>query len=202
MSLLLAEGFGLGLSTGLYCLGACAPLFIPFLVSEGGGWRTGLGAVALFMLGRLVAYLLFAVGVSLLSLRFSPIPEPLLGWGLLLSGLMMLLYGLVQNAPTLPLCMGASRLMRAARLPFWLGFLVGINACPPFVAGLARLVALKDAWAGMAYFTAFFAGTTLYMSPLIAFPALGGHRRLRAVASLASVLSGLWFAALGFARLG
>jgi sulfite exporter TauE/SafE len=201
MNLLLAEGFVLGLSTGLYCLGACAPLFVPLLVSEGGTLKTGLAAVLEFLLGRLIAYLLFAAGVSLLSRRFAVVPEPLLGWALLLSGLVMLLYGLVQNLPMIPLCAGTSRLLRAAKLPFWLGFLIGINVCPPFVAGLARLVALRNVWTGMTYFAAFFAGTTLYISPLIALPALGRSQRLRAIASISAVLSGLWFSGLGLARL-
>ena len=62
MTALLAEGFGLGLSTGLYCLGACAPLFVPYLLAEGGGWRPQLRALVEFMAGRLAAYLLFAAG--------------------------------------------------------------------------------------------------------------------------------------------
>lgn len=201
MTALLAEGFGLGLSTGLYCLGACAPLLVPYLLAEGAGWRAHLWALAQFLAGRLIAYVLFAAAVGALSARLDPVPPKVVGAALLASGLLLLVYGAVRNAPAIPACVALGRGLGRARVPFWLGFLVGLNVCPPFVAGLARLVALGEAFSGVLYFVAFFAGTTLYMAPLLPLAPLGRLERLRTVASLASLLSGLWFAVLGVSTL-
>ena len=73
------EGFFLGLSTGLYCLGACAPVFVPYLLAEGSGGRFQARAVAEFMAGRLAAYLLFAVAVGALGARFQGLSPRLVG---------------------------------------------------------------------------------------------------------------------------
>ncbi len=202
MSALLLEGFALGLSTGLYCLGACAPLFVPYLLAEA---RQGLRPNALvileFLAGRLAAYLLFAAGASLLGQKAGAVPGWLLGAGIFLSGVLLSLYAVARNAPHLSFCLPLSRALGAARLPFLFGFLVGINVCPPFTAGLVRLLALRDLPAGVLYFSAFFLGTTLYMLPMLATAPLSRVQRLRGVASIASALSGLWFMGLGLSKI-
>jgi len=154
------------------------------------------------MAGRLAAYLVFALAVSLVSVRFSgAVPGWILALGILLSGILMLLYAVVKNVPQWSFCAPLSQGLKAARLPFLLGFLVGINVCPPFTAGLIRLLTLKDVGAGLSYFVAFFAGTTLYMLPLMAAGPLARFQRLQAVAAIASGLSGFWFIGLGLSRL-
>ena len=125
----------------------------------------------------------------------------LVGAGILASGLLMLLYALVQNAPHLSVCARLSRSFAVARLPFLLGFLVGVNLCPPFMAGLLRLLTLSSVSGCVAYFAAFFVGTTVYMLPLAASAPLARSQRLRAVAAIASAFSGVWFVGLGLSRL-
>ena len=203
MTRILAEGLGLGLSTGLYCLGACAPLFVPFMLAEGKpALRSNFWLVMEFMAGRLAAYLLFAAGASLLGERYGAnVSGRLLSAGLLISGLLMLAYALVKNLPQLGLCAQLSRSLAISRLPLWLGFLVGINVCPPFAVGMIRLFAIGSVLPGMAYFAAFFVGTTLYMLPLLAAGTLARFERLKSIAAVASGLAGAYFAASGLAGL-
>ena len=203
MTRVLAEGFGLGLSTGLYCLGACAPFFVPFVLAEGRpGLRSNFGLVAEFMGGRLAAYLIFAAGMSSLGERYG---AGMPGWfvpaGLLISGLLMLAYALVKNLPHLGFCGQLSKSLAISRFPLWLGFLVGINVCPPFAAGMIRLFAIGNVVSGMTYFAAFFAGTTVYMIPLLAAGPLARFERLKNIAAVASALAGAYFAATGLAGL-
>ena len=158
--------------------------------------------LAEFMMGRFAAYLVFAVAVTSFGARhpgFSS--KPMIAVGLLVSGLLMLVYSLMRNAPRLSFCAPLAGSAALRRLPLAFGFLVGINVCPPFAAGLLRLLSLGGPAAGAAYFTAFFAGTTVYMLPFLAAAPLARWERLRSVAALASGLAGLWFAALGAFRL-
>lgn len=203
MTGLLAEGFSLGLATGVYCLGACGPILAPYLLAEGAEGAAAHGRMlAEFLAGRLAAYLAFAVAVSLWGARHpSAGSGPLAAAGLLVSGLLMLVYAVVKNAPRLSFCAPLARSRALRRLPAALGFLVGINVCPPFAAGLVRLLSLSGPLAAAAYFAAFFAGTTIYMLPFMACAPLARWQRLRTIAALASGLSGLWFAGLGLARL-
>lgn len=198
---LAAEGFSLGLSTGLYCLGACAPLFVPYLLAESRGWSRQVFVLAQFMAGRLAAYLLFGAAAGWAGARFQGPPFWAEGPGIFLSGLALLLFGLAQNAPRLRACLPPSFTKTLGGIPFLLGFLLGINICPPFIAGLIRLFALKSAALGALYFAAFFAGTTLYMLPLAATVPLSRLARLKNIAAVASLLSGLWFMSLGLIRI-
>ncbi|MCX5789809.1 MAG: sulfite exporter TauE/SafE family protein [Elusimicrobia bacterium] len=203
MTLLLGEGFALGLATGLYCLGACAPLLAPYLLCESeGAFGRGARLLLEFMAGRLAAYLLFAAAASKLGARYPGLAGGrVVAAGLLLSGLLMVLYAVVRSAPRLSVCAPWADSAAVRRLPFAFGFLVGINVCPPFAAGLLRLVSLASPAKGMVYFAAFFVGTTVYMLPFLVAAPLSRGPRLRSAAALASGLAGLWFAGLGLYRL-
>jgi len=198
LSALLAEAFSLGLSTGPYCLTSCAPLLVPFMLADGRGWRGNALLLAEFVAGRLAAYLLFGALAGALGSAFAGrLPPKLLSAALLVSGLLLLAVLALKTAPKLPLCAWAMRAKGVQRLPFVLGFLVGINICPPFAAGLVRVLELGGAAQGLAYFSAFFAGTTLYLVPLFAVVPLAFVQRLQSAGALACGLSGLWFAGLG-----
>jgi len=51
------------------------------------------------------------------------------------------------------------------RWTFLLGFLTGVNVCPPFLASLAYVFNLKDVLASLLYFLMFFLSTSLYIIP-------------------------------------
>ena len=82
------------------------------------------------------------------------------------------------------------------RLPLALGFVTGINICPPFAAGFLRLMELADIVKGFVYFIGFFASTSLFISPvLLGTPWLG--RRANEIGRLTLLLAGLWYIVLG-----
>ncbi|MBI4677616.1 MAG: sulfite exporter TauE/SafE family protein [Elusimicrobia bacterium] len=198
---LIAEGLGLGLSTGLYCLGACAPVLVPYLLAEEPRFRRDLMVVGQFLLGRLAAYLLLAVVVGLAGARLTAMPGWVTGPALLVCGLVLLGYAFMRGAPRLDACARASASPAVRNIPLLMGFLVGINLCPPFMAGLVRLATIGSVAGCVAYFTAFFAGTTVYVLPVLLAAPLKSVERLRAAAAIACGLSGLWFAGLGLAKL-
>lgn len=195
-SQIIAEGFILGLSTGIYCLGACGPFFVPYLLAEGKGKiKTNLGYILEFMLGRLIAYLLFALVVSFAGTHYRmAVPPKLLSLALIFSSLLLIAYALTKNLPQWRLCNWLTSHFPVSRTPFFLGFLIGFNICPPFIVGLMRLLELSNIMHGVLFFLSFFLGTSVYMLPLILLgPLAAWIERLRFIAGLAAMLSGIWF---------
>jgi len=200
---LLAEGFTLGLSTGTYCLTACAPILVPYMLTDQrAGWKGNALLLAEFMGGRLAAYLLFGFAAGLTGAKLiGHLPSWTMHAALLVSGLLMLSYLFVKAAPGSKLCAVAWVSKGIKRLPFALGFALGINLCPPFVAGLVRVLALGSAYLGTLYFAAFFVGTSLYLVPLALAAPLLSHKRLQFIGALSGALAGLWFTASGIVGL-
>ncbi|MFA6317964.1 MAG: sulfite exporter TauE/SafE family protein [Elusimicrobiota bacterium] len=201
MAALLAEGLGLGLSTGLACLGACVPVLAPYLLAEERAWRRDLRILVEFLLGRLAAYLLFAVAVGMAGSALGAPPAWLSGASLLACGVLLLCYAFVRTMPRLDLCARVAGNPAFKAAPFLLGFLAGISPCPPFIAGLARLMTIDSVLGCAAYFAAFFVGTTVYVLPVLLALPLKALERLRRAAVIAAGLCGLWFTALGLSSL-
>ncbi len=93
------EGVMLGVSAGVYCAGTCLVFFMPYLLAEGEQRMSGnLKKISLFMLGRLIAYIGFALIVglvmsanrSIFTARFSHI-------ALIMASTVMLVYGQAHN---------------------------------------------------------------------------------------------------------
>ena len=198
MPALFSEGFLLGLSTGFYCLASCLPLLAPYLMAEGKAvWKLNFIIFLQFSGGRFAAYMLFALLASLAGKAGQyALPARLLPAGMLFCGLLMMMLAAfrVSGASICLLKRDFSPFFR--RLPMALGFLTGINICPPFAAGFLRLMELADIPKGFAYFGGFFAATSLFISPvLLGTPWIG--RRANEIGRLTLLIAGFWYAALG-----
>jgi sulfite exporter TauE/SafE len=149
---LVSRALVLGLSTGLFCAGFCVPLVGPLLLADDkGGMRRSASRVGLFLLGRLVAYLLFGVVFGALggalSRRwpFKSVLLPLLYAGL---GLLMIGYAVVQSFPHWGLCRAVSPGLRSGWYVALVGFLAGINICPPFLLAVTTVMDIGGALKG------------------------------------------------------
>lgn len=198
MPALFSEGFLLGLSTGFYCLVSCLPLLAPYLLAEGRtAWRFNFLIFLEFLAGRFLAYMLFALLASLAGQAGRGVlPDWLLPLAMLLCGLWMggLAAFRVSSGGACALKSGFSPFVR--RLPLLLGFVTGINVCPPFAAGFVRLLEMADVLKGFAYFGGFFTATSIFISPvLLGTPWVGG--RVNEIGRLTLLLAGLWYTVLG-----
>ncbi|MBI4669416.1 MAG: sulfite exporter TauE/SafE family protein [Elusimicrobia bacterium] len=195
LSTFFTEGFALGLSTGAYCLGACAPLLVPYMLGEGKStWKANGFILMEFMAGRLLAYILFAVIVSFIGIHFSNFISPrLIRLAMGLSGLLMIIYAMGRNFSQPTLCRRALNSPALTRFPLILGFSIGINICPPFAAGMTRLIEMGSILFGIFYFLSFFTGTSLYVLPLILVTPWLKYERLVSAGRLCSFFSGIWF---------
>jgi sulfite exporter TauE/SafE len=198
LSALLAEGFALGLAAGSQCLFSCAPLMVPLLLSEPGKFRQSLRSWAEFMLGRLAAYMIFALAVGWLGKTIgNRLPPAAMSLAILVSGLWLLGYAFWRSQSTGGPCEVGGRIGWIRRTPMILGFLVGINICAPFAAGLIRVLTLGNPLLGLGYFLALYAGTSLYLIPFVGLGSLAKRPRLQRIGQLTCLLAGLWFTGLG-----
>ena len=195
------QGFLLGLSTGVFCLGYCAPVFVPYVLAEARP-RLGvnLGLVGQFLLGRLAAYALFGLAAGYLGVWVGgSLPRWVIALSLVMLSLLLILYALAQNLPRPGVC----RLVRghSARMSPVLGFLTGINPCPPFLLATARVFEGADPLGGVLLFVAFFVGTSLYMLPLAFLGLLSRYEQIREVARLTAIIVGVVFLLMGIGYL-
>lgn len=197
----IVEGWLLGLSTGPYCLGACAPFLVPYLFAEGRrGWRANARLLGEFLLGRLIAYGLFGVIVGWIGRALHPrLTQRLASIALAVTSVLMLVYALSRQWPGWRACLGVQGGLRRLRMPFVLGLLIGINVCPPFLTGIMRLWQL-GAWNhSVVFFLSFFAGTSLYLLPALGFSPLASRARFQAIGTLSAALISLWFLVVALA---
>jgi len=200
---IILEGLMLGLSTGVYCVGACLVFFMPYLLVEGKHKVfENSRKILLFMSGRLIAYIGFALTIGfigtnhrdILTARFSH-------FSLVMASLLMLTYALTNNFQDHKFCKSLLLRFSVMRVPFFLGLFSGLNPCAPFLVGVTRLLTLEGILNGVILFVAFFLGTSVYMVPLVFVSYLNRIERVKQIGSIVALLSGAWFLFIGITGL-
>lgn len=188
----LLEGLLLGLSTGTLCLLTCAPIYLPYLISEERSLRKSFYKVMEISAGRFLAYLLFGALAGWLG-SFLPQQQRTLFTGI---SYILLSVFLVLNA------VRTHRKDKSCRIPGWmkfsnsaflLGIFTGVNFCPSFLIALTKAVDLGGAVGGTLLFMGFFIGTTIFLLPLALGGLLTAIGKLKQIARLVSLLIAVWF---------
>jgi sulfite exporter TauE/SafE len=118
-------GLALGLSTGVFCLVTCAPVYVPFVLSEDRKLRRNMLAVGELAMGRLIAYLLFGLIVGILGMQISGLwLNKAVGAAMVLLSAVMLTFVMVKKWPHFGLCRLSNKYMN---YPALFGFQTGIN---------------------------------------------------------------------------
>jgi sulfite exporter TauE/SafE len=159
-----------------------------------------LGLVGQFLLERLAACVLFGLVAGYLGVWVGgSLPRWVMALSLVGLSLLLILYALAQNLPLPGLC----RFVRghSARLSLLLGFLTGINPCPPFLLATAYVFEGADPLGGVLLFVAFFLGTSLYLLPLTFVGLLSRYEQIREVARLTTIIVGVVFLVMGIGYL-
>ncbi len=195
----LAEGFALGLSSGIFCVGSCAPFLFPYLMA---GAKAGIKANAIllveFLLGRFVGYVIFGMAAGWMGGLLKPhLSEPIRAATLILAALLLVISAFYQIFPKNPFCDFLIKRRALVRVPFLFGFLLGINICPPFLLGVARLLEIGNVWLGALFFSAFFVSSTLYLLPIFVVTPLFKGERLRRIGIMASFIVGVCYLGAG-----
>lgn len=194
----ITAGFLAGLSVGVYCLGMCLPIFVPYLLSQNRTPKSSLRIVFEFSLGRLLGYLVFGFVFGWLGEKITNITvHQLVALGNIWTGLLMILYSL-----------GTLDKKFCSFLPFskikWilaLGFLTGVNICPPFLASLTYVFNLQGVFLATLYFLAFFLGTSVYIVPAALLGIFTKFSWMQRLARVSGVLVGLYFVVQSLIRI-
>lgn len=188
-----------GLSTGVFCTAYCLPFIAPYMAAEGRSLKESVGVILRFLGGRLSGYVLFGALFGWLGEQLhGAVLNVLLPVALIVMAVLLLLYGLGLLQHRWSCC--SPRLGR--RAPYLMGFLMGVNVCPPFVLSLAYVATLQSVLNSILYFVVFFVGTSVYALPLVFVGLLGRMPEFRRAAQISAVAVGLLFAAYGFYSLG
>lgn len=203
------EALVLGLTTGPVCVASCGPVVVPWILLQPQSIRAHLHQLLIFLAGRLAGYLLFACGVWMIGASLSHFWE-MNSWItgivqiLLAAALVAYVFGwprriyaashqpkLVQIGAEEPKCRG----------PIALGFLSGINLCPPFLVAGLRAAQLGSLAGSLVFFLFFFAGTAVWFAPFLAFGAMRRTPAVITVARMVAVLLACWYTVWGISIL-
>lgn len=195
------EALLLGLATGPVCVASCGPVIVPWMLAQPAGLRAGGRRLSAFLAARLAGYLVFA---TVAWFAGAAVPR---AWGgrswvfatieiLLAAALVFYAAGWPRHR--CPLHAPAERLVKIGDAPrpsgaLALGFLTGVNLCPPFLIAGVRAAQLSSLAAALLFFVFFFAGTAVWLAPFLS---LGWVRRSAAVVTVArmlAVLLAFWY---------
>lgn len=192
------SGYLAGLSVGVYCLGLCLPIFLPLLLSQNRVGKKGVYLILEFSGGRLLGYLFFGLVFGWFGqVVQSGFIHSLVGLANLWIGILMVVY-----------CLGVIDKKFCAAIPLskvkWpvvLGFLTGINICPPFLGSLAYVFNLKSAVFSLVYFLAFFVGTSTYIVPFTLLGVFSQKHWLQKLAQYSGIAVGFYFITVNIIKL-
>ncbi len=197
---ILVQGFLLGLANGASCLATCAPVLLPYLLSEGRTVRGNALPLLHFLGGRLVGYLVFAVFAWEAGrwIRSSAGGALIFGMIYAVLAIVLMVYGF-KSPPASCAAGGLRRRIRPmavhwpGMLPGLMGLLTGLSLCPPFLAALAGATSQVALASSLLFFSAFFAATALYLVPLPLAALFGRSQAIRITGRLAAGVMGAYY---------
>jgi sulfite exporter TauE/SafE len=196
----IAQGLLLGLSSGIFCLATCAPVFVPYMISEDRQLKQNVRVLGELSLGRLIAYLLFGLIVGYLGVSLEgPAMNKVVGLAMVLLSFMMAFYFVTRKWPELGICHIVNR--KYLNFPLLFGFLTGINICPPFLLVSSAAIALGSVPGSVLMFGGFFLGTSVYLLLLVPVGFAGKVKDLQTIGTMTAVLSAALFLLMGIAYL-
>jgi len=183
-------GYLTGLSVGVFCLGLCLPIILPLLLSEKRDLKKSLFVFLEFSLGRLLGYFIFGLTFGWfgqkIQIQSVHTTASLVN---LWMGILLILYSLGKIDKKICALLPFKKI----RWPFLIGFLTGVNVCPPLMASLTYVFNLRSALRSLFYFLAFFLGTTTYLLPAAFFGVLTKSAWIPKAARVSGVLAGIYF---------
>jgi sulfite exporter TauE/SafE len=192
---LLTQPFLLGLSAGVFCLTYCAPFIAPFMVLEEREKKENFKVILKFIFGRFFGYLLFGAFFGYLGEKIdNAFVDLIFTIALMILSIILIFYALGLLKEKLSLC-PTPRVRNTT--PLVMGFLMGVNICPPFLMSLTYVLTLHSWLSGVIYFFMFFLGTTVYFLPLTFLGFLNRMKEFRVMARVSGVLVGFMFLIYG-----
>ena len=184
-----------GLSVGAFCMSYCFPFLATFIASENRVANRNLALIIYFMLGRFFGYAAFGLVFGFLGEQLkSPFLTLITNLSLILVSIVMILHitGLLKQKDNM--CLASKFQNRNAVI---MGFLMGVNICPPFLLSLAYVVSLNDILKSMLYFVIFFFASSVYFLPMVFVGMLAKIKELQDTARVSGIMAACVFIIYG-----
>jgi len=195
----ISRGMLLGLSTGVFCLVTCAPVYVPFVLSEDRKLRRNILSIGQIAIGRLIAYLFFGLILGILGKQIDgPWLNKAIGTAMILLSVLMLAFVAVKKWPHFGLCKLSKKYVN---YPAFFGLLTGINVCPPFLLAMSAALSYTSITGSILLFGGFFVGTSFYLILLVPLGLAAKVESIRQIGLITTVMSGVMFLALGLGYL-
>lgn len=195
----ISRGMLLGLSTGVFCLVTCAPVYVPFVLSEDRKLRRNILSIGQIAMGRLIAYLFFGLILGILGKQIDgPWLNKAIGTAMILLSVLMLAFVAVKKWPHFGLCKLSKKYVN---YPAFFGLLTGINVCPPFLLAMSAALSYASITGSILLFGGFFVGTSFYLILLVPLGLAAKVESIRQIGLITTVMSGVMFLALGLGYL-
>jgi hypothetical protein len=185
------KGFLLGLSNNIFCFFTCAAVFLPYTIASGQKqWKS----IAQFMAGRLLAYIFFGFAAGCASVYFEGRIDPLIFSILtLLMSAWLMLFAAGKFKHKFAFCAIVAGRFSGANLPFFMGLVLGLNICPPFLIGLSETLQMASVIKPVLFFTGFYFGASLWLMIFIFTRRLASNKAVNLFAATTSFLVGVWY---------
>ena len=197
----MVEPFLLGITMGGYCAVSCFPFLLPYILTDSKHkFLRKLYVFGQFLLGRLMAYILFAVLISLLAISAEGLLSQRINSLLMvIASLIMINFSLTSTK--IPFCQFKKLGGIAKGFPLVTGFILGLNLCPPFLVALVNIIEMQSIFYSCIYFFFLFLGTTIYLLPLVLVSATLKSDFFRRIGIYLGILIGIWFLIQGITGL-
>ncbi|MBN1934320.1 MAG: sulfite exporter TauE/SafE family protein [Anaerolineae bacterium] len=200
------HGFLLGLANGASCLAFCAPVLVPFFLSENRNVKDNLIMLLKFLGGRLIGYLIFGLLAWIAGRLIGGLAayQSLL-YGAAYIGFSVLLVAGVLIKPKKHACALHTPPSWLANwpvvLPIAMGFLAGLKVCPPMLLAFTSAASTGSLLDSLAFFITFFIGTCVYFVPIIFVGAFRHIDALPTIGRFAAVMIAVYYTFSGFLML-
>ncbi len=184
-----------GLSVGAFCMSYCFPFMATFIASEDRAAKRNFVLIFYFMLGRFLGYAAFGLIFGFLGEQLkSPYLTFITDLSLILVSVVMILHitGLSKQKDNL--CLASKFHNRNAIV---MGFLMGVNICPPFLLSLTYVVSLNDILQSVLYFVIFFFASSVWFLPMIFVGMLAKIKELQKAAQVSGIMAACVFIIYG-----
>jgi len=189
------EGSLLGFATGISCMVFCIPVLVG-LTSRNINHITPVNDILFFLTGRLLAYILVGIIFSLIGMHFKFIGSFEAVSKFIIAGLLIYwgITGFIESDKEKGNC-SIKRFSKST--PFFAGILTGLSPCPPFIAGITRVIGLGDVFMGIIYFLGFYLTTSLFLIPGFITGLAKYKKELKLIAAFVSIIFGIIFLFIG-----
>jgi sulfite exporter TauE/SafE len=188
-----------GLSMGVFCLGTCFPFLASLIAAEERPWRRNLILMCQFLGGRLIGYILFGIVFGWLGEKLDSRAMALTAdIALILMSIVLILYltGILRHKDKA--C--PAGLVPAGRSAILIGFLMGVNLCPPFLLSITYVVSLHDTIKSIIYFIVLFLTSSVFFLPIALAGWLAKIKELQTAARFSGIMaSGIFIIYAGHA---